>query len=525
MTLYDKRHLALSCLLLLTFMMIVGCTLKVQHRTLVEPVDYRSLASLDSRSPVLKAHLSDGGLYILNNWTVDEETRTVHGTGALLDARRDTVTSGPLDVAVDSVAIFESNVLQNSQALAPLTVLTVASAALSVYCLTNPKACFGSCPTFYVPADSGAILQAEGFSASVAPALEANDLDLLLRCRPRGRTLPVTMTNEALETHVVRRVELLALKRPAGGRVLADHAGRFWQTGPLQPLQRCLGAEGDCTTLLTEFDGRERFSLADDTDLATREFLEVEFATPPPGVRQGLVIVSRQSLLSTYLFYQGLAYLGGHAAPALVRAEQVLEPVPGQRSLGSTLGNIEVQIRNEAGLWRTVGAAGETGPLATNCHFVPLDLSPSVMPPGAPLQLRLRLTRGHWRLDQLALATILGETQPRRIPPSRVQRDDTVDETALAILLDPERCLTTLPGDRYELVYDLPACPQQYEYCLDSQGYYLEWMREEWRAEEDPVQAALLFLQPELALRQLASAFKALEPSLETEFWGSRYAR
>jgi len=525
MTRLQIRIGALCWLLLLTFLLNMGCALKVQKRALIASEDYRSLASLDGRPPVLKAHLADGGLYILDEWTVDEATRTVHGRGALLDARRDTVASGPLDVAVDSVAIFESNVLQNSQALAPLAVLTVASVALTFYCITNPKACFGSCPTFYVPADSGTILQAEGFSASVAPALEANDLDLLLRCQPQGRTLPVTMTNEALETHVVRRVDLLALPRPADGRVLADRTGRFWQTGPLQPLKRCRGAEGDCTNLLQDFDGRERFSQTDETDLATREYLEVEFVAPPPGVRSGLVIVSRQSLLSTYLFYQGLAYLGDQAAPTLARAKQVIEPVAGQRSIGTALGHIEVQVQDKDGQWQTTGTAGETGPLATNCHFVPLDLLPSVTPPGEPLQLRLRLTQGHWRLDQLALATILGETRPQRISPCRVVRDGTADQSALAALLDPTNSLTTLPGDRYELHYDLPLHPEQYEYCLDSQGYYLEWMREEWRAEEDPLQAALLFLQPELALRQLAPAFKQLEPSMETEFWGSRYAR
>ena len=58
---------------------------------------------------------------------------------------------------------------------------------------------------------------------------------------------------------------------------------------------------------------------------------------------------------------------------------------------------------------------------------------------------------------------------------------------------------------------------------LESQGYYLEWMRNEWMAEENALMAAQLFLDPAAALKRLAPEFKHVEPELEASFWRSKY--
>jgi hypothetical protein len=490
-----------------------GCAITVQKRNLTSPAHF---TSLDDRSPYLKAHLPGGGVYVLDSWRVNEGLRMVSGQGVLLDATRRTVDEGWFDVPVDSVAIFETNVVQTSPAIGAMAVVTVASLAVSIYCLSNPKACFGSCPTFYAPGDSAPILQAEGFSASVAPALEATDVDALYRCRPRGPRLNVLMTNEALETHVVRHADLLLARRPPGGRVLATCDGRFWQARELLSPARCAGPEGDCRDLLVACDGRERCSAADSSYLGTRELIELEFRDVPEG-RLGLLVAARHALLSTYLFYQGLAYLGEQAAPVLARAG-----APGGRdgaSVGELLGRIEVLVPDGRGGWVPVGEVGETGPLATNAHLLLLP----ALPPGHVV-LRLRLTKGNWRLDQAALALLGEEVLPVRLPPSRVLRDGVEDPAALERLTDEARTLITLPGDRYTLVYELPPDPETCEPFLESRGYYLEWMREEWLAEENPGLAALLLGRPDLALRMLAPAFKEMEPDMESQFWGSRYA-
>lgn len=516
---FPRIVLSLTCVLLL---LPSGCAFQTQQRDLHEPDDLATLHWLDGRSPWLKAHLPDGDLYLLSTWHVDEDRYMIHGQGTHLNARRDTLAAGAFSVPLDSITVFESNIVQSSSLVAGLTVLTVGTVAMAAFCFANPKACFGSCPTFYAPDETGRpVLQAEGFSASVSPTLEGRDLDALYRTSAKGRTFTLRMTNEALETHVVRHADLLVAPRPPGGRVLEAGDGTWWRADELRPAARCTGAEGDCTALLAYFDDCERHSLADSVYLGAREVLELEFDSLPDGPL-GLVIASRHSLLSTYLFYQGLAYLGENAVPALVRAGHPSGTLSGSKSLGDLLGRIEIQVpdSSDADGWRTVATAGETGPLAVNVHMRRLpELDP------ADPRLRLKLTKGNWRLDYVALAALAGEVTPVRVAPTSVLRDGADDPEALADLTIDDRTLISMPGDTFDLVYHLPDGIDDGELFLECGGYYLEWMRTEWLAEEDPAMAALMFRYPRQALRYLAPAFKALEPDMEAQFWGSRYAR
>ena len=80
-----------------------------------------------------------------------------------------------------------------------------------------------------------------------------------------------------------------------------------------------------------------------------------------------------------------------------------------------------------------------------------------------------------------------------------------------------------MPGDVYEFDYTLPR-GDDYELFLDSRGFYLEWMREEWLREERPLSALRMFTEPAEMLKELAPAYKKLEPTAEAVFWRSRYA-
>lgn len=497
---------------------VVGCA-KVykQHRTLTDP---RQVATIDHKSPFLKAHMRDGSVYILSPWSVDPTGRTVSGQGERLDANRRSVANGAHLVGLDSVALFETNVVSTHGSVAALSIVTGASLALTALCLTNPKACFGSCPTFYVSDGTRSVLEAEGFSASVAPALEATDIDALYRARPASRAFEVRMTNEALETHVVRWARVLAAPRHDGGRVFATQTGDFWQASAIVAPERCSASEGDCLAAIRAVDGVERFSTTDSTDLATREVIDLQFPSAS-GDSLGLVVASRQTLLSTYLLYQAMSYMGrsvGQWLAALQRGD--LRAREQSQGLGRALGGIEVQVMDAGGSWSTVAQTQETGPLAADVRVLHLPrLRPGVT------RLRLRLTRGHWRIDYLALARLSGRVTPLRLDPVMVRRGNTVDAPALTLLTDSARTLVTLPGDEYTLVYELPEDFSRHELFLESRGYYLEWMREEWLAEENPARAMMMFLQPNEALRRLAPEFKARERDMEAAFWRSRYVR
>jgi hypothetical protein len=91
-------------------------------------------------------------------------------------------------------------------------------------------------------------------------------------------------------------------------------------------------------------------------------------------------------------------------------------------------------------------------------------------------------------------------------------------------LIDSSRTLTSMPGDTFQLVYDLPQTAPDFEYFLEARGYYLEWMREEWKADYNPAMAQLVLLDPAEAMKMLAPEYKRVEADLERYFWSSRYA-
>ncbi|HET9707434.1 MAG TPA: hypothetical protein VFP39_03930 [Gemmatimonadales bacterium] len=502
----------------LSLALALGCIHRVERR--IVPAD--QAATLDGKSAYLKAHLKNGSVYLLTGWHADSGGRVIRGTGQLLDANRTVLSSGDFRFPSDSVALFETNVIKQSSATSALTIMAGVTAVVAGICAANPKTCFGSCPTFYAPDSAGrSVLQAEGFSASIAPALEATDVDMLYASRPAQRDFTIHVTNEALETHVIRRANLLALERPSGGRVFATPDGAYFQATHLTAPSSCSASEGDCLAALAQFDGVQRSSRTDSVDLGTREAIDLVFDSVPQG-RLGLVVASRQTLLTTYLLYQALAYLGNDAGTFLASLESG-GPELRRRVHGITdlLGKIEVMVPDAHGDWVPVGATGETGPIAVDTKVVPL---PSAPVPG-PRRIRLRLTRGLWRIDYVALAALGDSVLPLRIVPTVVRHDGVIDSDATRALTDStgQRPLTTFPGDAYDIVYRLPPSPARYELFLESRGYYLEWLRREWLPEADPVKAARMAFDPAGMLRELAPQFKAVEPNLEHLFWSSRY--
>jgi hypothetical protein len=481
-------------------------------------VDIHHVAAIDKDSRFLKVHMKDGRLFLLSDWKFDPAFSMIDGTGQLLDVDRVPGPTRPHRIPLIDVALLETNVVPVHAELAALAVITGVSLAATALCLARPKACFGSCPTFYVSDGERPLLQAEGFSDSIAPALEATDVDALYRVHPHDRDLTVRMTNEAMETHVVRRVDLLAAPRPPGGRVFSAGAGTLYQATEIRSARRCVAAGAEsCESLLSDFDGREWMNQTDPDDLARREEVDLEFAGDAGGA-QGLVIAARQTFVTTFLLYQAFAYLGQRATEALATLERGDHLLQDRlRDTQRLMGGIEVYTQTRTGAWQRAGEVFETGPIATDVHLLPL---PDV--PAGATRIRLRFAQGHWRIDWVALARLGAQVTPVRLTPARLDTVDSGGRPAASL----GKTVVSLPGDVYEYHYRLPSeDPARFELFLESRGYYLEWMRKDWEKEESQWRAALLLYQPGLALRLLAPAFKQAEPEMERLFWGSRYVR
>ena len=467
----------------------------------------------------LKVHMRSGELYMLRSWALDSSSRELKGHGTRYTLLRAPMDSTQFTIALDSVALFETNTPGAAYPLGMqgVAVLTTLGAYASAICLADPKSCFGSCPTFYLEGDSTHRVHAEGFSASVASVLEARDLDAMPRASVRGTSVGVRMKNEAWETHVVRAVNLLVAPRNEG-RVFAGSDGRFYAAASVTAASSCSGSEGDCLSRLAALDGVERRSAADSSDLAAREILELTFAGTPR--RAGVVLTARNSLITTFLFYQSMAYVGANMGATVASFERGGRGfAEAHFGMARLLGVIEVEALVN-GHWVAAGGFGEPGPIAADTKVIPLPRGASA---DGVTRVRLRMAKGNWRLDWAGLAELGDTVAPVRLAPTVVERGGRADAAALASLRDGSRPLVTMPGDEYVMRYELPAPAESLELFLESRGYYYEWQRAEWIGEQDPVMAAMVLAAPAELLRRLAPAYKRGESRMEELFWASRY--
>ena len=86
--------------------------------------------------------------------------------------------------------------------------------------------------------------------------------------------------------------------------------------------------------------------------------------------------------------------------------------------------------------------------------------------------------------------------------------------------IEPEGIITV---DGINLHYKIEGKVSDYEYFINSRGYYLEWIRDEWISEEDPQKIKEFLISPNKMLKDLAPTYKRIESSMEESFWNSKY--
>ena len=216
--------------------------------------------------PVSEArfHLRDGRLFVLDDFHV--QGAEIRGHGREYGVERNLVRSGPLLIQSGDLALVETTQKQLNYAVIPMAIVTGASVATTVICLANIKACFGSCPTFYVPTESGGwALQAEGFSSSIARRFEADDLDDLSDARAVDGAITVAMRNEALETHLIRSLSLQVVRGPEGSTVLRGFRDGYFAVGPSIAPEACELA-GDAAAACAALASKDASELQLDSD-------------------------------------------------------------------------------------------------------------------------------------------------------------------------------------------------------------------------------------------------------------------
>jgi len=159
------------CSLALLFQL--SCTTTKVNRSLKDPSQFNTSNTPES---IFKIHMRNGCLYILSDLTVYPANDSLIGYGNYYSANRKLIKpedqSHPVlngrvgyKISFKDIAIIETNKITGvAGKIVSMSLVGTPTIVTSVYCLINPKACFGSCPTFYAWNGENMELMAEGFS-------------------------------------------------------------------------------------------------------------------------------------------------------------------------------------------------------------------------------------------------------------------------------------------------------------------------------------------------------------------------
>jgi hypothetical protein len=524
-----KKILPLSIILLI-MVALFSCRHYVSNSFRQTYTDFDEVGDKDpARVPFFKIHFENGEVSVLEKWDLNEPRDTISGEGLLYDFNRNVIKEGALAFSVDEIAIVETNQLAAIQSkdqgrIAALSILTGANVALDIFCITNPKACFGSCPTFYVDENSDIhAANAEGFSSSTAPCLEKADLDPL-QYSTASETFFLTMKNEAMETHMVNKLSLEAVLKNKDEKVYVDKNNNYYTSNQLYQPKAARVEKEDIKQNISAIDEQAYFSTTDSTDLFAQEEIILDFDQLPEG-EYGIVLNYRQTLLTTFLFYTGLSLMGDEVGDFVAKMETNSFVRQMVINHFDHFGKIKISSWDAANnRWNFIEELDEKGPIAKNLILVPVSQQ---KPVNGKLKIKLELTKGLWRLDYLALSLIADKVEPVKISPSSIEVIDGADYTLEEVMNDDDSYLISFPGNEFKFKFDLPEMAENknYELFLSSKGYYLEWVRQEWLKDKNTLKLNKVLLNDPQTWKELAQEFKTMEHEMETVFWNSKYSR
>ncbi len=505
------------------FCLLFSCTtLKNGHKREVSEPQQLLLYEGHPDQPTLKAHLRNGDVVLFaRGWEYQADSNLLKGPATRYDLHRTQTEQGSLSLALDSIVLLESTARLKDrleQKIGVLTLLTIANVGLTAFCVTNPKACFGSCPTFYLDKDAQThYSNAEGFSSAILPSIEYGDIDDLNAIH-EGGSFTLYMRNEAAERHVVNQVHLLSLPLESGRKYFhAPATKRFYSASREHSFSSC--SKNTLAPLLKHRDKEEWKGKTNANSLTDKEELEFTFKNVPEG-KHGLVLDYRQSFVTTFLFYKIFDLMGEDAGKLLAQMERDPDTRKKFYNILDHLGNIELSYFDEAnGRYVPFGHFNENGPIAINTQLQPL---PEEAAGQDSVKIKLRYSKGLWRFDAVRMALNIREAIPERIDPLSVVKNETPDSTHHAALLrDDDAYLLCDAGDKTTLHFDLPQGKQQL--FLYSKGYYTEYLRQDWQEDKNLLRLARVTALEPFAWRSLAREFKEMEASYETDFFQSKF--
>jgi hypothetical protein len=467
----------------------------------------------------VKAHLTDGGTVLYADGLTIKQGRLL-GAGQRYGLRLQFVEVVQ-DVPVDSVVGLETyRTGTDGAATAGLSLLATAVGAAAL--AGAAIAIFGSCPTFYSDSAGTSVLEAEGFSYSIAPLFESRDVDRLRIHPGADGILRLEVRNEALETHFLNHLELIEAVHAPDEYVAPDPRGRVLAVRDLTAPAFARDRAGrDLAPALAAADGRvfasDSARLAGVSLADYRDYVDLVFPPRASPDSLGLVLRLRNSLLNTVLLYDVM--LASHGGRALDWQAGPLSEVGPALELGTWYSDrmgLRVLIPTDTG-YREVARVKDTGPIAWK--EVALALPPAT---GDSLRVRLAFVTDNWRIDRVALASAR-RPSIRTLPLAEVVGADGVTQPEpLAAMARPDgRYLETRPGQWFAATWRTGPTPDgaARTFLLASRGYYVEWLRRDWIATG---RDSSVFRPDDAALVSALRRWRGIQDSLEARFYASR---
>ena len=477
-------------------------------------------------SPV-KAHLVDGSVAVFSSGATVVRDR-VRGNAWRFTAtlRESTLVS---EVPLDSVIGMEAfnTRIDNARTLIYSAAATsaVLLGTVAAICIADPK-CFGSCPTIYSDSNGTPVLEAEGFSYSISPLLEARDVDRLRAQPDTAGILRLQVWNEALETQYINQLELIEAVHGADELVLPDERGRPVAVTHLAPPAAVVDRAGRDVRpfIVAPSDGRV---FATDSGVLARaapahsdDQLDLTIGNPRRSDTVAVVMRLRNSLLNTVLFYDlMLAQPGARSLDWLANdLQRIGTTVDLGRWYNKYLGMRFYVESGGAGRWKLAARLSDYGPIAWR------DVATVIaIPRDTVVRLRLTFLADQWRIDRIAIGDGVRRPRVRTIPLSAVltAEGDSEPRALQNLQQADDRYLQTTPPQRFTVAFDVgaPRPDSLRTFFLASQGYYIEWVRGSWMR---GLRDTSTFTPSDDVLQRGLKLWAAQKDSLERSFYRTR---
>lgn len=499
-----------------------------------EATMYEGQVARDRVHPVktpAKVFLEDGSYVVFADGFTVEENRFVRGVGQRY--RIGGADHGPAmqHLPLDSVAAMTYYDIRNvAGSILASTILGLYGgfiSAMSVYCISCPKCCFGSCPTVYTGDGEERILEAELFSYSLSKFHQEEDLDRLEKPVDRTGRYEIQVTNEALETHYIDQLTLIAAVHPPGTDVFPTHEGRIISTARRQAPSRAVTRYGeDVLELISHSDARafrsDSRAVKNTARGRLKDWVDVDVNLPEEVDSLTIVFRLRNTLLSTILLYD--VVLASQGIDALRWAERLNTDVAyaaDYHRIYNAHAGMKIKTKRQ-GAWLEVAAIPDVGPIAWKhiAAVIPIDESQT-----GSQTIRLEFFPDNVMIDYIGVdvSTERDAVRLQEVRPSAVVDHDGRDRSDVIDVVseNDERFLITEPGEAYEFQYQAKAGERPVTPFVKSNGYYIEWIRGEWVAVRDRGYRFDLYRVRE-TLAQLRESWLANRDDIQERFFETR---